>query len=356
MTGRRMRAQGQGWAGIAFPIPRIPPARSRRRPTQEPGDEKPGYDESDYGRSEYREPKFPGGGLPRVRVRPPRYRRADYAEPRLPRARVHRARYAHRDRRPPPRHRRRRARSTAATGKAVNGRAATAPWPAAGVASVSASSPRWSTVVVVVAACHPVALLRRRAVQPQRSRRRPLRGRRARRRGHRRPVDRRAGADAGRTNTTRPPTRSATAASRSASNPPTPTRWSTASSATGRPNWASGPPCGFRPARCRRPDWKPRRVRRPISDSRSLVTSPVLLAVRPQLKELWPSRIGRRLPDFRRIRPRWTGWICRVGDHCGSRCRAAATATPPTWRPKPWPPHPHLPVPRPAPGWVRSTR
>ena len=52
---------------------------------------------------------------------------------------------------------------------------------------------------------HPVALLRRRAVQPQRRGRRPLRGRRSRRRGRRRPVHRRSAPDAGRHTTTRPP-------------------------------------------------------------------------------------------------------------------------------------------------------
>ncbi len=51
---------------------------------EEPGDEKPGYPESAYGRSEYREPEYPGAGYGESEYEQPSYRRPDYAEPEYP--------------------------------------------------------------------------------------------------------------------------------------------------------------------------------------------------------------------------------------------------------------------------------
>jgi len=84
-----------------------------------------------------------------------------------------------------------------------------------------------------------------------------------------------------------------------------------------------------------------------ISDSRSLVTSPVLLAVRPELTQALANQTGNiaRLAD----QPK-----CVVGlnmptwDHCDSRCRATAPGTPRFWPAKPWRPHRH-PLARPLP-------
>ena len=115
---------------------------------------------------------------------------------------------------------------------------------------------------------------------------------------HRRPVDRRPDHDARRRITTRPPRPSAITASRSASRPPTPTQSSTASSG----QWPAE--LGERPAL-----WIPgssvsaARLEaaagaQTISDSRSLVTSPVVLAVQPELKDALAQQNWATLPGL----------------------------------------------------------
>ena len=68
--------------------------------------------------------------------------------------------------------------------------------------------------------------------------------------------------------------------------------------ARGPANSASVPRCGFPAARSPRPGSRRRPAQKTISDSRSLVTSPVLLAVRPQLKDALAQQNWGTLPGL----------------------------------------------------------
>lgn len=79
-----------------------------------------------------------------------------------------------------------------------------------------------------------------------------------------------------------------------------------------------------------------------ISDSRSLVISPVLLAVRPELQQALANQNWAALPGLQTNRTRCPAWTCLPGDHCGWQCRAVATAMPRIWPARRWLPRQHL--------------
>ena len=72
-----------------------------------------------------------------------------------------------------------------------------------------------------------------------------------------------------------------------------------------------------------------------VSDSRSLVTSPVLLAVRPQLKDALAEQNWGTLPELQ-TNPHGVGRAgpVRVGPAAAVAYRSAATAMRPIWRPR----------------------
>ena len=72
----------------------------------------------------------------------------------------------------------------------------------------------------------------------------------------------------------------------------------TVSSASGRPTWAASRHCGYPAARSPRPGSPAAAGQKTISDSRSLVTSPVLLAVRPELQPALANQNWAALPGL----------------------------------------------------------
>ena len=84
-----------------------------------------------------------------------------------------------------------------------------------------------------------------------------------------------------------------------------------------------------------------------ISDSRSLVTSPVLLAVRPEFRQALTNQNWAALPGLQ-IQPELAGRLelTDVGIASAGAADPAATATPRSWPAKRSLPRPRLPVPR----------
>ena len=67
----------------------------------------------------------------------------------------------------------------------------------------------------------------------------------------------------------------------------------------------------------------------------------------------WPTELGHTAGSADESDRRWTGWTCPAGARCGWRCRSAATATRPIWRPRRSRPRRRRRVRRRAPGSAR---